>query len=158
MFDVAIGEVQRLLKDTCAADTDGGLVVGAKSAGDDRVGQQVEIGAADHLGGGAAIEPRGAGVAIKVDAVRILQPDHVGDGLQQGLQAAAFGFDRQPFGVAGGDVGENAGRHPRPPVGIAFDDVAAILEPDPQPVAAAHPVFNMTDRSRAVFDSRHGVA
>ena len=91
-------------------------------------------------------------VAVEIDAVRILQPDHVGQGAQQGAQPAAFRFDARLFVAPGGNVDEHTGRDARAAIRGVFDDAAPVFHPQPVSVAVADAVVDTTHwQNLAIF-------
>ena len=127
-FGMAVREMKVLLVLQGGAAFDGCLVVVAQLVGNDG-GQKLMVGLADDAFRGQTEKACGFWVAVEVCSVRILEPDHVGQGLQQGAQTAAFGFDDGLFDTVGSNVDENAGTDERATVQCMFDDAVAIFEP-----------------------------
>ncbi len=106
------GAGEPFLVDRRPAGGDGLLVLLAKEPGQVRV-DEGEIGLADDVGLRRPEEPLQLAVAGQVDALGVLQPDDVGDGLEQGAQAAALLLQLRrppPHLVAQGQGPE--GQHP----------------------------------------------
>ena len=99
------GEAYPLLVAAWCLSSQGQLVVGAEKFGQLAV-DEVEVGLADDFGLAGAKKLFEAAVAAEINAMRIFQPDQIGQGIEQGAQlrglilAGTLGVEGEGMGLA----------------------------------------------------------